>query len=291
MPVVVLEDRALIEVAGPDALHFLQNVLTTDLEALPAGSARPGALLSPQGKILFDYLAFRKGDDGVLLDCRADIAADFVKRLTLYRLRAKASIEIRNQYVAVIWGETESDRSDSDSSSSSNDSITVQDSRFASVEVFRVYALEQKASSPLSAWTLLRIENGVVESGTDYELGDAFPHDVLFDQMQGVGFQKGCYIGQEVVSRMQHRGTARRRVLIAQGNAALSSGAEISAGGKAVGRVGSVVGKSALAIARIDRVKSAMDDALALFSDGVELSLSIPSWAQFTFPQDGSENG
>ncbi|RFC69129.1 MULTISPECIES: YgfZ/GcvT domain-containing protein [Mesorhizobium] len=291
MPVVILEDRALIEVSGPDAEHFLQNVLTTDLDSLPAGVARPGALLTPQGKILFDYLVFRRGNDGLVLDCRADIAADFAKRLTFYRLRAKAVIEVKNQDVAVIWGENESGSSDSDSSTSQIDSTWVRDARFKATKVERAYGASVAATGTLQDWTRLRIENGIVESGTDYELSDAFPHDVLFDQIDGVGFRKGCYIGQEVVSRMQHRGTARRRVLIAAGESALTPGAEITASGKPVGKLGSVAGARGLAIARIDRVKAAMDEGTPLLADGVTVRLAIPEWAGFTFPHDAAEEG
>lgn len=282
MPVVRLEDRALIKVSGPDAAHFLQNVLTTDLDSLPDGVARPGALLTPQGKILFDYLVFRGADGGFLLDCRADIAPDFAKRLTFYRLRAKAVIEYNNQSVAVVWGE-------SDSSASENDSIAVRDSRFVNVDVTRIYGSGLQPTSSVEDWTLLRIESGVTESGTDYELGDAFPHDVLLDEMNGVGLRKGCYIGQEVVSRMQHRGTARRRVLIAEAPASLTSGSEITANSKPLGRLGSTAGNKGLAIVRIDRVKSAVDTGQPLIADGVEVTLSIPAWANFTFPQSAAE--
>jgi len=291
MPVVILDDRALIDVAGPDAEHFLQNVLTTDLDSLPVGVARPGALLTPQGKILFDYLVFRTGDGRLALDCRAAIAADFAKRLTFYRLRAKATIDVKNQPVAVIWRENDSSPSDSDSRSSETDSTLVRDARFRAINVERAYGATVAATGTLEDWTRLRIENGVAESGVDYELGDAFPHDVLLDQIDGVGFRKGCYIGQEVVSRMQHRGTARRRVLIADGDAALTPGAEITAGEKPVGRLGSAVGQKALAIARIDRVKAAIDDGTPMLADGVAVRLAIPAWAGFTFPQSIAEEG
>ena len=95
----------IIAVEGADAETFLQNIVTTDLAALGEGEARPGALLSPQGKILFDFLVSRDGDERLLLDCRAALADDFVRRLTLYRLRAKAAIAKQDQaLVAVSWG-------------------------------------------------------------------------------------------------------------------------------------------------------------------------------------------
>ena len=122
-------------------------------------------------------------------------------------------------------------------------------------------------------------------------LGDAFPHDVLLDQTGGVGFRKGCYVGQEVVSRMQHRGTARRRVLIASADAPLPApGTPVESGGRTLGALGTVSGAKALAIVRIDRVKEAMDAGQPIAADGVALTLSIPAWAGFTFPEAPAES-
>jgi len=280
MPFAQLNDRALISVSGPDAEHFLQNILTTDLDTLGAGQAKPGALLAPQGKILFDFLISRAGDNGFRLECRADIADDFVRRLMLYRLRAKAEIAKQDQaFVTIAW--------DDDSTASLSDSTALADMRFRDVAVRRGYGGEAKDGGDPEAWQALRIANGIVESGSDYQLGDAFPHDVLLDETDGVGFKKGCYIGQEVVSRMQHRGTARRRVLIASGDSALpASGTELTVAGRPVGALGSVGGWTGLAIARIDRVKAAVDAGEAIMAGEVPVTLSIPAWAKFSFPQD-----
>lgn len=279
MPSAQLTDRALILVSGPDAEHFLQNILTTDLDQLGAGEAKPGALLSPQGKILFDFLISHAGDNAFRLDCRADVADDFVRRLMLYRLRAKAEIAKADQAVVTAsWGE--------ESASLRNDSTSVTDIRFANGAVNRRYG-EPAANGGLAGWHAFRIANGIAESGLDYQLGDAFPHDVLLDQMGGVGFKKGCYVGQEVVSRMQHRGTARRRVLIVSAMRALPApGAELTVGGRPVGTLGSTAGKAGLAIARIDRVKAALDAGEEIFAGEVPVSLSIPAWATFGFPQE-----
>jgi folate-binding protein YgfZ len=133
----------------------------------------------------------------------------------------------------------------------------------------------------------MRIGYGIAEGGSDYQLGDAFPHDVLLDETGGVGFKKGCYIGQEVVSRMQHRGTARRRVLIASADALLPvPGSELTVAGRPVGTLGSVGGRTGLAIARIDRVKAAVDAGETIMAGDVPVTLAIPAWAKFTFPQD-----
>jgi tRNA-modifying protein YgfZ len=291
MPTAQLNDRALISVSGVDAEHFLQNIVTADLDVLAAGEAKPSALLTPQGKILFDFLVSRDGESGFILECRADVAGDFLRRLTLYRLRAKVDISSQEQsLVSVSWRDG-SEASVSDSSSSQ--STGLRDLRFSSdASVFRKYGQAVGASADTSEWHTFRISHGIAESGADYQLGDAFPHDVLLDQMGGVGFRKGCYVGQEVVSRMQHRGTARRRVLIASAESELPApGADILADGRSIGALGSVSGKSALAIARIDKVKAAMDDGVPILADGVALSLSIPEWAKFSFPQETAAAG
>lgn len=284
MPTVQLDDRALVLVTGEDAETFLQNILTTDLDALESDELKPGGLLSPQGKILFDFLISRV-PEGFRLDCRADIASDFVKRLTLYRLRAKVQISIADQaLVAVSWG-FDSASSVPDSTSSEIDS-PVRDTRFpAELGVLRHYG-EIVADTDTAEWAALRTASGIAESGSDYTLGDAFPHDVLFDQTGGVGFAKGCYVGQEVVSRMQHRGTARRRILIAESESALpAAGTEILANGRPLGALGTVTDKRGLAMVRIDRVKDALDAGLPVTAEGVQIHLSIPNWAKFGFPQ------
>lgn len=283
MPTVHLPDRILIRLDGPDAEHFLQNIVTTDLDQLAAGEAKPGALLTPQGKVLFDFLVSRDGETAFLLDCRADIADDFLRRLMMYRLRAKVEIAKQDQLVVLAsW--------QADSSGSENDSTvdaSLRDLRFpAGLGFMRVYAAEVKTDADIEAYHRLRIENGVVESGSDYQLGDAFPHDILLDLSGGVGFRKGCYVGQEVVSRMQHRGTARRRVMLVKGQAPLpTSGTELTVNGRTIGALGSVAGTDGLAIVRIDRVKDAVDSGTPIEASGVTITLSIPAWAGYTLPE------
>ncbi|CCV05974.1 conserved hypothetical protein [Mesorhizobium metallidurans STM 2683] len=279
MPFALLTDRALISVSGPDAEHFLQNILTTDLDTLAPGQAKPGALLAPQGKILFDFLILRAGDNAFHLECRADLADDFMRRLMLYKLRAKVEIAKADQRLVVVaWG--------NDSTASQSDSTRVADTRFRDVEVERRYG-GMAEGGDLATWQALRIAHGIAESGSDYQPGDAFPHDVLLDETGGVGFRKGCYVGQEVVSRMQHRGTARRRVLIATAERPLPvPGTELTVDGRPVGTLGSTTGTAGLAIARIDRVKAALDAGQPVMAGDVTVALTIPAWAKFTFPQE-----
>ncbi|OQM73532.1 YgfZ/GcvT domain-containing protein [Manganibacter manganicus] len=283
MPFARLNNRAIVTVTGPDAEHFLQNILTTDLDKLDTGEAKPGALLTPQGKILFDFLISRSGADGLRLECNATSVDDFVRRLMLYRLRAKAGIAKQDQALVVAtWGD--------DSRASQTDSI-LADRRFATGNVMRCYGGEWQGDGDHAGWEAFRIAAGIAESGSDYQLGDAFPHDVLLDQTGGVGFSKGCYVGQEVVSRMQHRGTARRRVLLVTAQAPLPApGTKLAVEGRAVGTLGSSAGTSGLAVVRIDRVKDALDNGQTILAGDIPVNLSIPGWARFTFPEsDGAK--
>src|SRR5262245_52422562 len=140
MPTVHLDDRALISLDGAEAESFLQNIVTTDLATLSEGELRPGALLSPQGKILFDFLVARNGEDRFLLDCRVALADDFVRRLMLYRLRAKVAIAKQDQpFVAISWG---------NDSSVSETGEKLADTRFpAGAGVSRHYALPLPAAT------------------------------------------------------------------------------------------------------------------------------------------------
>lgn len=289
MPTALLSSRSAVHVDGPDAAHFLQNILTTDLDQLAQGEVKPGALLSPQGKILFDFLISRNGENGFRLDCRAELADDFVKRLTLYKLRAKAEISKQDQPdIAVRWND-ESGSSETDSTP--DEAKWLADRRFpAGAHVLRSYGAEAAADASEEDWTRLRIAHGIAESGDDFAPGDAFPHDVLLDLAGGVGFSKGCYVGQEVVSRMQHRGTARRRVMLVEAEQNLpANGSELRINERPIGALGSAVGTAGLAIVRIDRVKDALDAGQPVMAGDIAVTLSIPAWAGYTLPQDKSD--
>jgi len=153
MPTVKLSDRAILRATGPDAEALLQNVITIDLATLGEREARPGALLTPQGKILFDFLISRAGPDSFRLDCRRDIAPDLLKRMMLYRLRAKAELSLDNEsLISTSW--------ESDSSVSQTDSTSVFDRRFPeTLQVIRNYGTSPAESGDASAWDLLRIEH------------------------------------------------------------------------------------------------------------------------------------
>lgn len=276
MPSVFLKDRSLIHVGGADAESFLQNLITTDIVALGADEARPGALLTPQGKILFDFVIWRESD-GFAIETETSQRDALMKRLTMYKLRAAVTLSVgAEDGVTVSWGDEIGDGA--------------RDSRFAKGDVALARQAGHHGSDDATLYDALRIMNGIVTSGPDFALQDAFPHDVLMDFNGGLSFRKGCYVGQEVVSRMQHRGTARRRVVTVSAEAALpASGTEITAAGKPVGTLGSVDGGSGLAIVRIDRAGEAMASGTPLLAGETPVSLRLPAWSGLTFPSSSDE--
>ncbi|WP_271024528.1 folate-binding protein YgfZ [Rhizobium sp. RCAM05973] len=276
MPAVFLRDRSFIRVAGAEAEPFLHNLITTDLVSLGADEARPGALLTPQGKILFDFMIWRDGS-GFLLETDTAQRDGLLKRLTMYRLRAKVDFGVEDtEGVTVAWADETTGGP--------------RDSRFSKAGITLTRTSGQHGDDAETLYDALRIANGVAVSGRDFALQDAFPHDVLLDLNGGLGFRKGCYVGQEVVSRMQHRGTARRRVVIVSGNADLpASGTELTVGGKPVGTLGSTVGSKGLAIVRIDRAGEAIAAGTPIRADDTDVSVSLPVWSGLSFPSQADE--
>lgn len=277
MSAAYLPTRSLIRLSGKDAQDFLQGLITTDIDGLPENEARPGALLTPQGKILFDFIVWRDGD-GFVIETDADQREALVRRLTMYKLRAAVDIAPDTaEGVTVFWGD------DADKGG-------VKDAAFEKAGIALTRVPGKQAGGPEEAYHALRVEAGLTLSGHDYALQDAFPHDVLLDLAGGLSFRKGCYVGQEVVSRMQHRGSARRRVALVSGDEQLPrSGTEIIAGGKTVGTLGSVAGNKGLAIVRIDRVGDALARGLPLIAGDVQVTLTLPEWTGLSFPVEAEE--
>jgi folate-binding protein YgfZ len=141
------------------------------------------------------------------------------------------------------------------------------------------------ADATTADWHRRRIALAVPEGGVDFVFGDTFPHDAAMDSLHGVAFEKGCYVGQEVVSRMRHRGTARRRIVsLAAGAQLPEPGADILAGGQAVGRLGSSADGWAIGVARLDRLREALEAGSAVRVGEVQLAVDLPCWATYTWP-------
>jgi len=276
-----LPDRAVIEVKGEDTLPFLQDLVTANVDDLKPGQAVHSALLTPQGKILFDFFILAV-EDGVLLDCSADSAVSLVQRLTMYRLRRALSIDQRDDLaVAAAWGEADL--------SSLDEGHVFPDPRNAELGS-RVIApqavIASISSQPPETYQDHRYKMGMSDAA-EIGSGELFPHEACYDQFSSVDFSKGCYVGQEVVSRMQHRGTARSRLVPVDASSALPSpGAKIMADDRQVGTLLGAHGANGLALIRLDRAAKAVRAGTVLSVDGQQITMHKPAWARWADEAD-----
>jgi hypothetical protein len=250
MPTILRPSRALFRFSGLEAQKLLFDVVTGRLLAEP-GPAIWWALLSPQGKIQAEGLSTYE-DNAFWLDVDTGAADAFFKRMRMYKLRAQVEIEDLRATHAVGWaGDAPHTR------------------------VIGSKAESQQWDAPDSSYDAARIAQGISEQGPDFAPDVMFPHDIGMDILHGVDFQKGCYIGQEVVSRMERRGTARRRAVIVSGVDA-PAGTSITVGGRDSGNIGMAVGGKAVGVVRLDRF-----DGGEVTVDGKPVTVTLPDWATY----------
>jgi folate-binding protein YgfZ len=289
MQAAFLPDRGVVKVAGDDARHFLNGLATNDISHLAPDSARYAALLTPQGKIIADFIiaeAPAADGGGFFLDCPRELVPTLVQKLNFYKLRAKVICEDLSEVlgVMVVW----------DGTGTTRYGLCYADPRLAALgmRVMLPPHLAAEAAADLgatlaepAAYEAHRIALGVPRGGEDFSYGDTFPHEADMDQLAGVDFDKGCYVGQEVVSRVEHRNRARSRIVpVAYDESPPSAGLPVMAGGKEVGRLGSTARGRGLALMRLDRVNDALAEGIPLTCGGVPLRVVKPDWARFAFP-------
>ena len=274
-----LPDRSVVKVAGEDARNFLNGLITTDLDRLKPGLGRFGALLTPQGKIIVDFLITEVPaghGGGFLIDCPKALAEGLATKLKFYKLRAKVTVENLDLGVLAAWDGQLAAQPDLAFADPRNDALGTR--------ILIPEDLKQKLSDLIGAelvdaaeYEAHRIALGVPRGGLDFMYSDAFPHETNMDRLAGVDFDKGCYVGQEVVSRMQHRGTARTRsVKVLLDDLSPEAGVSVMAGDKPVGTMGSSAQGKGIALVRIDRVADALDAGQPLTAGGLALKLAEP---------------
>ncbi|MCP2680572.1 hypothetical protein NHF45_13635 [Maricaulaceae bacterium NA33B04] len=255
-----LPDRAVMSITGPDARSFLQRVITRGPEGVSPDAAQFSALLTPQGKVLADFIVFDDGEDGLFLDVPDSEADALLKRFTLYRLRANAAITPRDDLsVAAALGESEEELR-----------MVAQalspDPRSNALGI-RAIVPAGGPQSDVELYHTARIAAGVPEFGADYGPGEIFSTDVNHDLIGGVDYKKGCFVGQEVASRMHRKGGVRKRTIVLEAQAATPQ-APVMAGEVEIGSVTSAAGSLALARVRIDRLTKALDAGASLTIEG-----------------------
>ncbi len=270
----LLADRGVIKIAGSEATAFLHRLATNSMLGMRQGEGRYAAILTPQGKLLFDFFVvpLQEGAEaGYLLDCGRDQIQDLLKKLSFHKLRAKIAIEDESARLAVaaLWGDAEPREFEG---------VAFADPRMPALG-FRLIGAPDKlaafAPDPLAAYEARRIALGVPKGGVDFAYGDAFVHDADLDWLNGVDFQKGCYPGQEVVARVHFRNSPRKRILKVRFNGPPPRpGSEVMMGDIDIGRVGSIAGSEGLAMLRIDRLEDAKSAGIPLKAGEASLDVT-----------------
>jgi tRNA-modifying protein YgfZ len=255
-----LDDRAVIAVSGPEAKSFLQGLITNDIATLAPDAPIYAALLTPQGKILFDFI-LSENESGVLLDCAAASAEALMKRLSMYRLRSRVELSLRNE-LAVFWGAPE-------------ETAGLADPRLRELGRRSVRPRDAAATSDRGGYLSLRLDLGVPE-GEDFGSDRMFALDAGLEELHGVSFDKGCYLGQELTARMKHRGTARKRLLLVatESSDLPPPGTEIRSSDSAVGEITSTYGARGFALIRLGR----WQEPGAARAGDRDITLVKPAW-------------
>ena len=269
-PVLIkLASRALIAVGNEGWRDFLQGLLTQDVETLSPGEMRFAALLTPQGRLLYDLFIVGR-EDGCWLDCAAERRAALLQRLAIYRLRAKVTLAADDAPVFAAWG----DRPEGEG--------WLPDPRLPALG-WRGYGVAGATAGPEADYDRHRISLGV-PGPADWGEDASYPLEADFDLLNGVDFQKGCFVGQETTSRMKRRGSIKSRMLPLEfDGAAPPEGAEILAGTLRAGEVCSGVDGRAMALVRLDRIEGA-----ALTVDGRACRCSGLDWLNSPDPNRSS---
>src|SRR5262245_1440593 len=289
MKAALLPDRGVIKVAGPDGRKFLNGLVTTDLAKVAPSRPRFAALLTPQGKIVADFIiaeAEPADGGGFFLDVPRALARTLTDRLNFYKLRANVIVEDLSETLGVlaIWegqGDTEY-------------GLCHADPRLPDLGTRCMLPphVAEKAAADVGAdlvepsgYEAHRISLGIPRGGLDFVYGDAFPHESNMDQLHGVDFDKGCFVGQEVVSRIEHRAIARTRVVpVSFDGPPPEAGATVMAGDRGIGMMGSGMTGRGLATLRLDRAEEALASGASLVAGGIKLQPLKASWARFAIP-------
>jgi len=290
MKAALLTDRGVLRVTGEPARHFLHNLVTANVETLTPGHARYAALLTPQGKVIVDFFVVEapaEDGGGFFIDAPKALVPDLAQKLTFYKLRAKVTIEqIDGLAVLAAW-----DGPANAEAVATEYGLGYRDPRLPALgqRVFIPSEVAQETAADLGAtlvdaseYDVHRIALGIPRGGVDFMYGNVFPHDADLDKLDGVDFKKGCFIGQEVVSRVEHRGTARNRIVPVEFDAhAAEDGSPVMAGEKNVGTMGSSAGRLGLAMLRVDRVADAIAAGVPLMTGGIPMRVRAGAVADF----------
>lgn len=287
---VPLAERGVLAISGEDAREFLQGLITNDIQNVSPDCAIYAALLTPQGKFLHDFF-ITEHKDRFLLDCKADRMPDLIKRLTLYRMRSKVDIadESDKWEVGVMLSTGEADETadpkPAGAATTRFDGVSYVDPRHAGLGERTIRLIDEDDNFPTdedlqaknrAAYDALRISLGIPDTGKDLIADKSMPLESGFDELRGVDFEKGCYVGQEVTARMKHRNLVKKRLFPVAIDGDVSTGAVVKSGDVDAGELRSVAGSRGIALLRLDLAEKG-----GLMADGVAITPEKPDWADF----------
>jgi tRNA-modifying protein YgfZ len=251
-----LDNRAILVLTGADVVEFLQNLITNDMVQVTDTRAMYSALLTAQGKFLHDFFVLKWGDD-LLLDVATDRKDDLVRRLTMYKLRANVTLSDGAFDVYALFGETP--ESPAGTVTEKGDRLHYIDPRLSALGTRIITPRGSKpetdaAEVPYAVYDAHRIALGIPEGGSDIIPEKNFLLEANFEELNGVSFSKGCYVGQELTARTKHRAKIKKRLFQITFDGELTPGQTITSGGKEIAEVRSVQNGHGLALTRIDPV-------------------------------------
>ncbi len=275
-------DRAFLRVSGPDAIAFLDNLLTQDVTKLDTASVLYAALLTPQGKVVADmFLWARKTapEPTVLIECHPSRAGELLRRFNLYKLRAKVSIEDITASMSAFYS--------SEPLVADTDDPRLPDSALGFREIGTI-------DLPLTGEGDAIIEHnsitlGIPDLARDAQPEEVFAGEALLEELNGVAFDKGCFVGQENVSRMKRRATTRKKFCpIVFDGEAIAYGTPVLAGEAEIGSVRTGRAGRAIALLRLDRALDTVAARKPLTAAGREIRLDPPHWLILPQREDGA---
>jgi tRNA-modifying protein YgfZ len=290
---VLLGDRGVLALRGADARPFLQGLITNDVGRIRADQAVYGALLTPQGKFLFDFLIAQDGDR-LLLDVERPRLEDLRRRLLLYRLRSKVEIEDVSEDIAVaaLIGETVAEQVGLPARPGAcrdfGEGLLFVDPRLVEMGA-RALLLAPDAESTLAgiglaklerdAYERLRLGLGVPDGSRDLAVEKSTLLESGFEELNGVDFAKGCFVGQELTARMKYRGLVRKRLLpVTFEGPAPAPGTIIRLGEREAGEIRTTIDGHGLALLRLEQVAKAKDAGAPLLAGDTEIVPVEPDW-------------
>lgn len=278
--ICTLPSRALFRLTGSDAAEWLQGLITNDVKRLETEGALYAALLSPQGKILFDFLVY-KAADSLLIDCEAASLDPLMKRLSMYRLRSDVVLAAEPS-LGVISSCTPLD------TALPFVELAVRDPRLeklgyrmvGNLDLMRQeYESQGHRVGDESVYRDYLLKLGVSNGAADFAPGKAYPLESNFEELNGVSFTKGCFIGQEIVARMKHKTVLKKRTLpFTTDGGTPAPGSAIRAGGAKAGEILSSSGSAGLALIRLEEWRQSEAAELSLEADDVRLAVAVPDW-------------